>query len=112
MGQAGQGGKTANTVKILKAVKTLSVVQVAMVAAMVLAAINAQALTLAAIHAYQYALSPLAARAGIHCRFEPTCSRYAEIAIERDGVVRGSWRSIKRIARCTPLTAPGTRDDP
>ena len=25
------------------------------------------------------------------CRFEPTCSRYTEQAIEKYGLVRGSW---------------------
>jgi len=67
---------------------------------------------LAGIHAYQHLLSPLATHLGIHCRFTPTCSRYAESVIEREGVLRGGWRSIKRIARCNPLTPIGTRDEP
>jgi putative membrane protein insertion efficiency factor len=73
---------------------------------------NAQPIALAGIHVYQRSLSPLAAHAGIRCRFTPTCSRYAETAIERDGVVRGGWRAMKRIARCGPWTPMGTRDDP
>jgi uncharacterized protein len=75
-------------------------------------AINAQRVTLAAIHSYQHVLSPVATHAGIRCRFIPTCSRYAEAAIRRDGVLRGGWKSIKRLARCNPLTRPGTRDEP
>jgi putative membrane protein insertion efficiency factor len=67
---------------------------------------------MAGIHAYQRELSPLAARVGLRCRFTPTCSRYAEIVIERDGVVRGGWRTLKRIARCNPMTKVATRDDP
>jgi putative membrane protein insertion efficiency factor len=38
------------------------------------------------------------------CRFEPTCSRYAYEAVERFGVARGSWRALKRLARCHPFS--------
>jgi putative membrane protein insertion efficiency factor len=75
-------------------------------------AANAQALAIHSIHAYQRALAGPAARIGLRCRFTPTCSRYAEIAITREGVVRGGWRAMKRIARCGPWTAPGTADPP
>ena len=78
----------------------------------VLVAANAQAIAITAIHGYQRALSPLAARIGLRCRFTPTCSRYAEIAIARDGVMRGGARALARIARCGPWTAQGTRDEP
>ena len=64
------------------------------------------------IHVYQRTLSPTARRIGIRCRFTPSCSRYAEAVIARDGVVRGGWKSIKRIARCGPWTPQGTRDEP
>lgn len=74
--------------------------------------LNAQPIALAAVHGYQRTLSPIAAHVGLRCRFTPTCSRYAEIAIARDGIVRGGWNTVKRIARCNPLTAVGTRDDP
>ena len=75
-------------------------------------AYNAQAILLAGIHGYQRVLSPMAARAGLRCRFAPTCSRYAEAVIVRDGVVRGGLKALTRIARCGPWTAPGTRDEP
>jgi len=74
--------------------------------------VNAQPLALAGIHAYQRALSPLASRAGLRCRFAPTCSRYAESVIARDGIVRGGWQAIRRIARCGPWTPMGTLDPP
>ena len=73
---------------------------------------NAQAIALGGIHGSQRVLSPLAAQMGVRCRFTPTCSRYAETAIARDGVVRGGWKTVKRIARCYPLTPFGTRDEP
>jgi putative membrane protein insertion efficiency factor len=75
-------------------------------------ALNAQPIALAGIHVYQHTLSPVAARAGMRCRFTPSCSRYAEAVIARDGVVRGGWKTMKRIARCGPWTTPGTVDEP
>lgn len=83
----------------------------AVVAILALAA-NAQPIALGGIHFYQRTLSPLAARAGVRCRFTPTCSRYAEVVITRDGIVRGGWRALTRVARCGPWTSPGTVDAP
>ncbi|KPK39496.1 MAG: hypothetical protein AMJ69_05455 [Gammaproteobacteria bacterium SG8_47] len=51
------------------------------------------------IAAYRYCLSPFF---GQHCRFHPTCSEYAQTAILRHGVARGSWLATKRLARCHP----------
>jgi len=73
---------------------------------------NAQPLALGSIHLYQRALAPAAVRIGLRCRFTPTCSRYAEIVIARDGLVLGGARTLRRIARCGPWTARGTRDEP
>lgn len=39
---------------------------------------------------------------GGHCRFHPTCSQYALDAIRKYGPAKGTWRTIKRIARCRP----------
>jgi uncharacterized protein len=78
----------------------------------VAAAANAQAIAIASIHGYQRALSPAAARIGLRCRFTPTCSRYAETVIARDGFVRGSVKALARIARCGPWSPQGTRDEP
>ena len=74
--------------------------------------VDGRPIALAAIHGYQRVLAPIAAQVGVRCRFTPTCSRYAEIVIARDGVARGGWKTLRRIARCNPLTPPGTRDEP
>jgi hypothetical protein len=49
---------------------------------------------------------------GVSCRFEPTCSRYAEGAIRADGALIGTLRAVHRIGRCGPWTRPGTDDPP
>lgn len=36
------------------------------------------------------------------CRFTPTCSQYAIIALKRYGLCKGCWLAAKRIARCRP----------
>ena len=41
------------------------------------------------------------------CRFEPSCSRYAEQAIQKYGLLRGSWMGAKRIGRCHPWNPGG-----
>jgi putative membrane protein insertion efficiency factor len=71
-----------------------------------------QSIAILGIHAYQRTLSPLVADAGIRCRFSPSCSRYAEVVIARDGLARGGLKAIKRIARCGPWTKAGTVDNP
>ena len=74
--------------------------------------LNAQAVVIQSIHVYQRVLAPAADRIGMRCRFTPSCSRYAETVIARDGVMRGGWLALKRIARCNPLTPAGTKDEP
>jgi hypothetical protein len=65
-----------------------------------------------AIHAYQATLSPVLSSVGLQCRFKPTCSKYAEAVIARDGMVVGSWLAVKRVVRCGPWTPLGTSDHP
>lgn len=69
-------------------------------------------LLLGAIDVYQATLSPRMPSLGVHCRFRPTCSRYAEAAIRQDGALVGSARAAWRVARCGPWTPAGTHDPP
>jgi putative membrane protein insertion efficiency factor len=41
------------------------------------------------------------------CRFEPSCSRYTETALEEHGLLRGLGLGTWRILRCNPLCAGG-----
>ncbi len=56
------------------------------------------------IRRYQSHVSP---GLGVMCRFEPTCSRYAAEAIATHGALRGTWLSVRRLARCHPGTPLG-----
>ena len=53
---------------------------------------------------YKLAISPWL---GMNCRFQPTCSEYAIEALRKHGVIRGSWLSGNRIARCHPWGGSG-----
>lgn len=53
----------------------------------------------ALVRGYRYFVSPLLAPA---CRFHPSCSVYAEEALQRHGALRGSWLSARRLCRCGP----------
>ena len=56
------------------------------------------------IRFYQVWISPMKPPS---CRYVPTCSEYARIAIERYGARRGGWLAIKRILRCHPFHKGG-----
>lgn len=61
-------------------------------------------LVAAGLAGYKRWISPLLPPA---CRYSPTCSEYARIAVLKYGVFRGGALALWRIARCQPLGAGG-----
>ena len=57
-------------------------------------------LLLLLISFYQHWISPLKPPS---CRYIPTCSEYARIAVERYGARKGGFLAIRRILRCHPF---------
>lgn len=51
------------------------------------------------IELYRNMISPLRLPS---CRFMPTCSQYAVEALGQYGLVRGSWLTAVRLAKCGP----------
>lgn len=41
------------------------------------------------------------------CRFYPTCSHYSIEAIEKYGLLKGGWITLKRLSRCHPFHEGG-----
>ncbi len=56
------------------------------------------------IRLYQLCISPLLPKS---CRYTPTCSTYAIMAIKKYGIIRGLYLSTKRILRCNPWGSHG-----
>ena len=56
------------------------------------------------IRVYQLAISPWLP---ISCRFQPTCSHYAVMAIKGHGALKGMWLATKRLGRCHPWGGSG-----
>ena len=58
---------------------------------------------------YQRTISPLTPPT---CRFYPSCSQYAVVAVRRHGALRGGWLAVRRVARCHPWNPGGVDDVP
>ena len=56
------------------------------------------------IRLYQGAISPYL---GVSCRYLPTCSQYGVEAINKHGVFKGTWLTIRRFASCNPWGGSG-----
>ena len=65
---------------------------------------NAKTIALALIRFYKRWISIILPSS---CRFYPSCSQYTYQAIEKYGVLRGSWLGVRRIARCHPFHPGG-----
>lgn len=53
---------------------------------------------------YRRGISPII---GAHCRYQPSCSAYAEEALSRFGFFRGGWLTVKRLSSCHPWGGSG-----
>jgi putative membrane protein insertion efficiency factor len=65
---------------------------------------SAAAVAAGVVVAYQRLVSPLLPSA---CRFAPTCSEYARLALLDQGLARGSWLALRRLASCHPFNRGG-----
>jgi putative membrane protein insertion efficiency factor len=63
-----------------------------------------KSILLGGIHLYRWLMSPWL---GQCCRFHPSCSHYASEAIEKHGVVYGSYLTLKRLLKCHPWHSGG-----
>ncbi len=59
---------------------------------------------LSLLRMYKRLVSPMLPHS---CRLVPTCSEYAMEAVERHGVLRGSWLALRRLLRCHPFAHAG-----
>ncbi|WP_051681939.1 membrane protein insertion efficiency factor YidD [Cellulomonas sp. HZM] len=66
-------------------------------------------LVLGLLRLYQRFISPMTPPT---CRFYPSCSQYAVIAVQRHGAVRGTWLAARRLLRCHPWNPGGVDDVP
>ncbi|NCT91469.1 membrane protein insertion efficiency factor YidD [Cellulomonas sp. APG4] len=66
-------------------------------------------LLVALIRVYQTLVSPMT---GPSCRYYPSCSQYALVAVQRHGALRGSWLAGRRLLRCHPWSPGGVDDVP
>jgi uncharacterized protein len=65
-------------------------------------------LFLGLIWLYQWTIAPLI---GNRCRFYPSCSNYSKEALQKHGVLKGLWLTVRRLCRCHPWH-PGGIDFP
>lgn len=56
------------------------------------------------ITVYRYTLASLV---GFRCRHLPSCSEYADQALERFGLWAGGWMTMARLLRCQPWGTAG-----
>lgn len=53
---------------------------------------------------YRKAISPFTPAT---CRYSPTCSQYSLTALQKHGLFKGGWMSLKRIFSCNPWGGSG-----
>ncbi|MBM4207935.1 MAG: membrane protein insertion efficiency factor YidD [Gammaproteobacteria bacterium] len=58
----------------------------------------------AVLRFYKYFISPVL---GNNCRFYPSCSTYAMESLNRHGVIKGVYLTVKRLLKCHPYHEGG-----
>jgi len=46
------------------------------------------------------AVSPVLAKCGVHCRYQPSCSEYAVMMLKEYGTIKGIWFAGERLLTC------------
>jgi len=64
-----------------------------------------RAVAILPIRLYQLLISPLLPAST--CKYHPSCSEYAVLAIRKHGVIRGVGLAAWRLARCHPWAKGG-----
>ena len=65
---------------------------------------TAEKIYLKILRVYQVLISPLL---GENCRFYPSCSNYSLQAVKKYGILKGGFKSLKRILKCHPFNKGG-----
>lgn len=67
-----------------------------------------------AIHVYkkieplrQFCMKIFIGQSGFECMFQPTCSEYTELAVQKYGAIKGLRLGFLRILRCRPGSKGG-----
>ena len=74
-----------------------------------IARIPAHGCSCSLLRGYQLFISPMTPPT---CRFYPSCSQYAVIALQRHGALRGTYLAVWRVLRCNPWNPGGVDDVP
>ena len=60
------------------------------------------------LKAYKQLISPMLHAVSVsQCKYLPTCSEYAYVAVVRHGWLHGGWLAVRRLARCHPFSKGG-----
>ena len=70
---------------------------IAIVSVLVYSIFNIKKIILSSVKIYQR-IAPRKIR--LKCRFEPSCSQYMILAVEKYGVIKGVCKGIKRLSKC------------
>lgn len=69
-------------------------------------------LYVSAVRGYQHHVSGPFLSKYVACRYEPTCSEYSILAVQKLGLLPGLAASYRRMRSCTPEIPTGTWDVP